>query len=1661
MDFHRFCFNILKDTTLNGIYRDGALNIVISDGATLTISGTGYGIYSTGAITINGPGKLNIEVTAGTVPGAYDLKYYGIYANTTLKIGETTGLGELTVKVDATTTQANGNYSAGLYSKGAMVIDDTKATVYAGNRAIHSYSTIGITGTSDVTAGAYEKAIRGSNTLTLSNEAKLNAVLIDGQGVNGAGDDERFAIKVNDISVAVDSILSAQGMRITKETAITAPAGKIIVSAGYDQQCPAVMNIAGLYLDTAVASDLKAVVGTKTTAEVGKITITSDAQTYNIAIDGKSSVTTIDAPTVASDANTTITSALDDANTTDVQITIPTPTGTASGDDDKKITISNLKGKNVTLIIPNDADKVKALEVTLKDNESITVQGYSGVTYTFNNSTTNSMAITGFTGSIIATPGSVDVEIIGTGTLSITGDGKVSGTVTNDTIIKTTDNVTTPANVDLSGVTITSGTLTLSGINVRSSEYIVNGGIIAFTNNTTIDGSIFVNGGKISGTIDNGNLVLKNTVDLNNTTTITTDGKIVISKGSILDMNGNAFTNNGTINLSGIIKNDVSTATFTNDGKVVLLDKDASISSTGVTYAGTGIIDSSAIASDVQISGDVETVTTYGLYQIVTITGDVTLLKGTAITINGKLIINDGVTVTIEDGAQLIIDGPAATMENNGTIIVESDVSSAVATDLNKKGERFSYIGGLVLRDQSVSTNNGAIVLSYALLSTDGPGPQTSMTVSAKLINYGTLTVGENNKLDNGTTAVAIENKADGSITVTGQIYTINNAGTVVIDGIGSTISNIADGATVTVISTKGDLTVNDTGFMYGKTAVTGTNSFAITIGNATSVGSYTVTSEVTKTTNDDGTITYGKKMLVAGAVTETNTAASSPHASARVTGTVNISGEVTIGDDVVISGETLKVSGTLTAKLGTQITVDKLTVTGEVVVGERAVSATTVNAAMYKVVIINPASTTYYYSTLDKAIAGATKASVNEVTATGDVSVKANIEIPAGMTVKQTSGKITVGSSTATDVTMTVAKDGKINQTSGATIDVKGTLYITDKKTGINRGATVTCEVIAEGETDLRYTNFNSAIAAAGTSPVTITLNGQTKITSDSVIPENVTIDMNGQKFIVEGAKLTINGTLYVDEVSNYDVKDVTSATSVTKKGVVVLNGYIVSDDPISYNANTGKSPAGVYYIADSLNIITSINNIADAVTESDDLAVSVYGENVIGDVAISGTADEPATVTVYGKLTAGKITLDYVNFIMKQNVEVTATVANANGSIAFNDVKAFTETKIVANENTDKVKTLTVDSGTVTKISDEKAKTYALVMDGDVLIKALNLDSINVTGENIYSLTVDGNVKVTGSSNDLKKVLVNGTLTADNGVTIVASQIDVIGTLTAEKATETKTAGAVSVAGNITVGSKWADIGAAATVSGAVSFYTLFVIDGNNVEESIVKDLKSTKFYVEGAVWMTAYASATATSENITDIEAINQIPIEDAFFTGKWVIDLTQTPVSATTGDVGSVAAVYAVITYEVYKITVVGDNGIGTVSIDGNLLVKSAVGQGDNVFTTPSGTNLKAGNHEITYELKDGYEGTVKIKVDGELISGKTFKLSGTPTADTGGNLVPINVTIDISGSVQKDPVAPIQPTEKDEGMGITDYLLIVLVILAAILVVIVAIRMMRS
>ena len=1641
-----------KTLTLNnysglGFMSTEALKIIVKGTNTITMERpsdeTGFAaIYiKTGDLTIvdydndtTTEDSLSITVNGKSVDDKLSAaKTYGIYL-------ESSGALEVTkVKFNMTVSTAD-NLAFAFQGCGSKNITFTNVTgsISGGNRALQVQSNSDVKfNACNMTLTGGEKAIQAKYTgseVQLVNSSEIELKLSD--TLLNSGVNDRFGGKLTALSVDETSTLETQGLRILGEVSL-APSGTVIVSGGYEQGSPEVNYVAGLFLDNC---DNEITAGVGTTA-LG-FNVTEDAQVSGIKATGKSDVTTIS--TIGSG------STLDD----EVKNAIGTTTGGSSliiidsGITDTSLKISDLKGKDLVLDMGSN-NNITKVDITIAKDDNLVIKNIDAATTVTITNGSNQASISGIA-NVAVKYGSVEVYVLDSvtseQTITAVGDVLIEANITkNDTA--GTLNVVVPngkeANIDISGIRLShaNAVLNLKGGNVFSETEISNAGTINFEG-AKIDGTLTVAGGKVQGTIAGGNLAVKGSVSMSAALTVKSDGKLTVTKDSTFAAGSNDLKNEGTINVYGTITADSDGSKITNDGKIILLDKGANIPK---SMKGTGTVDTSSIASYAELSGEIKTVTKYGVYQTVTIIGDTNFVAGTQIYIEGTLIINKGVTLTIEDGAQLAIVGSLATLENNGTIVVESDVTAAPT------GGEATGAGGFFIKNSQV-VNNGAIVVEC----TDGEHVSTAVVAAisnnANFLNNGIITVAEDNKVTIEGSSVV--NATDAEILVNGEITgTIKNAGIVTVNGAIGTITNTAAGAQIVVIKSTAAFIINDDGITKYSTATFTTNNSISTdapAGDVKGVGGFIVTSEINKVGTD-----YVKSLVIAGAMDVTKTQAEVTAHEINLSGNILIKDELSLSKDVELTGGDLTVSGAVTALEGSNINTSSLTVTGTVVAGSTDITVTgTVNAAMYKVMVISPASTTYTYTTIENAVQRASEAGVKDITVEGTISIIKDLEIPAGIYVKQDGGTITIGSDDVTDVTVTVKEGANISQTSAlGTIVVKGTLFIEDKATGIKKNTAVESVVKAETDKAIRYTNLASALASVGSDPVTIKLNDDADITSDVTIPSNVTIEMNDSKLAVQGAKLTIDGTLLVDNNTNYTVGDKTVG-DITKKGSVVLNGYIVSVDQMNYSATNAKTPAGAYYTVGSKFYITSVANAPAVIADAAERTVNIYGTNSIESLSFIGTSDAALTVNINGDLTVQTLTVDNTTVSIANGVKVNGKVANTAGSIAFTDAVTGAKTKIVSSEKDGK-DVLTVSEGNV-KAVEGKEKTYALVFDGDVTVKKLTITTPVVTGSHLHAAVIDGNVTVTGSDNNFGDVLVNGTLVADNGVTINASNIEVLGTLEASKPTETKpTAGQVSVTGDVYVGTESKNTGAAASIIGAISAKTIYVVDGSSVDETTIADMKYTKYIVEGALWMTAYTDDVVNSEKIS---AVKKAPVEDAKFTGTWTKDAAF-KVDIVDEKVGTVTDVYAKITYEIYKVTVIGDNGIGTISIDGNLLVKGI--DGENVFTfVDSDTLLKAGAHEINYELKDGYEGTIKIKVDGTEISGKTFTLSGTPKSTENT----VSVVIDISGSVQKDPVTPVeptQPTEKDDGMGITDYLLIVLVILAAILVVVVAIRMMRS
>ena len=224
-------------------------------------------------------------------------------------------------------------------------------------------------------------------------------------------------------------------------------------------------------------------------------------------------------------------------------------------------------------------------------------------------------------------------------------------------------------------------------------------------------------------------------------------------------------------------------------------------------------------------------------------------------------------------------------------------------------------------------------------------------------------------------------------------------------------------------------------------------------------------------------------------------------------------------------------------------------------------------------------------------------------------------------------------------------------------------------------------------------------------------------------------------------------------------------------------------------------------------------------------------------------------------------------------------------------------------------------------------------------------------------------------------------------------------------------------------------------AVIEGTVDFDTIFAAPG---AELSVDNMESVEFYVEETLWMTVYTS----EENKTI--TVDKAPIENAVF--EYWTNADEENLGTQVAIDGSYDSVTAVIDYEIYNVQVIADNGVGTVAIDGVVLLKSS-----NMFIA---SGLTAGTHTISVDVKNGYSAdNVVIQVNGQTISGNTFTLSGTPET---GNTVTVSVTISGTEASVQEPI-----DNSEDGMGITDYLLIILVILVIILAIFVALRMMRS
>ncbi len=1022
--------------------------------------------------------------------------------------------------------------------------------------------------------------------------------------------------------------------------------------------------------------------------------------------------------------------------------------------------------------------------------------------------------------------------------------------------------------------------------------------------------------------------------------------------------------------------------------------------------------------------------------QEVLVTGDVKVIAGGEIFINGKLTIQDGASLEIVSGGKVIVD-------RTGLVDVQGDLVAEAGTD----GVTFQY-GGCKM------TVAGTVILegadSFATTST-----ATGIEVS------GLFEVGEEATADIDGMTVA----KGGELAVYGVASgTVSNAGTVTIDSEGIsaesvindlTISITAVDAVVNVDNVFGTVTVTDADmkFTYQGQEKDMVNDNTVTF---TNVSGAAVTESVQYKT-ENGTRNGYNTMNLSGAVdvasnydaTEVDGAAvavvsenrSSPDSYVA---SFAIGEDMSFGEVAVTLNGSISVSAAVDAVDAT-ITLDgDLRVTGSITAGTE-IKGDTVSAAMYSTG--TGSDLVYVYTTLKSALdAGATA-----ITVTGSIVIAEDITIPVGTTVDVRNAKeVTIEEQATVTVQAADRKSGKlVTSAEEDYIAVDGTLVVQDlSKSGLKEAA-VLSDTFNKADDAVTYTNIYNAVAsAADGETVEVARGAPLTLEKDLTVPAGVTLSIpeseyvdvdNGVTVTVDG-KLVVNGIYTIaDETGNVGDADYEAA------GATVVNGmmqFVDNDELLTYYS--GKI-AGAYYLYKDMCTISPLATAAELVNDIESEIIYLFGDIVVGDIAFDYSGEEMVILIVDedSSLEAGTITLGGIAFAAYG--VVTADIAMANGTVSLVNVLNIGMMDVHHYVDDDLV-SISVIAGYVEAYDDPDT---TAVETGSVTVASGSVSLMEfATGSTVDFTVASGATATVYAGVFTGDVYVDGTMTlASESVsteeavelapgTVRFQTVTVMGTFSAEGS---KTATFTTLYVGITA--KDLGIGAAASVDGLVpadAYSVAFVSPDSTVGESF-EGLGSTEYYVEDALYVTAYANKS----NDVAIDGV-QVEPENALFQYWYavvddkvvVIDYADYP----SHTVGAFDKVFAEINYKIYSIKVIAGNGVGTVAVNGVVMEKD----GNNTFTM---SGLVAGTYTITYTVKTGYEGTSTMTVDGKVIDGKVT-LSGTDVR---------SVTVNLS-DVEPNYTAPVAD---DDGMGLTDYLLIVLVVLILVMAVIVAMRLMRS
>ena len=1060
------------------------------------------------------------------------------------------------------------------------------------------------------------------------------------------------------------------------------------------------------------------------------------------------------------------------------------------------------------------------------------------------------------------------------------------------------------------------------------------------------------------------------------------------------------------------------------------------------------------------------------------------IIEGTA-TIDGEVVVNGSVKVFNTDGKAKFTVGQSGEVDVLGTMEVLKGKTKDTFNTLDIDSQKFNVEGTLTVTGKLEGNVNdmGTIVFNGVA------GTEAKITVFDGV----TLTVASvTNTLI--VTDVGIIDETE----LTGLNYAISASETITLKDV--------KGITISVA-------VKETVKEVEKTTGTGNDAETETVKYRFYVATMTVSGSVVDT---DKVKADSKVAIVNNSIWDSETTLGTDVSVEfpRISKSNVIVEDITIGEGVALefNAEKVSVDGTVSvvAKNSSIETKKDVTVNGTIIVGDAEgidsePDVLKINGAHYEVQSADMTETTCYYTTFQNALA-ATGIYENSIDVLGNVDIKTAVDVPAGIEVIMASESTM---NIKTDGKVTVAADALLNADASKNIIVDGMLVIMDKEYGLDGEEKVKYQVKTETEGSITYCGLILAIKNAQAGDV-IEIVGTDAVIDESVtIPEGVTLLVPAKSALTigdeEGDKvtLTVDGTLKVTG-GVVDVEGNEDVTKIVINGVVAINGDMdkvgtdyaevvaVSDDYVVFEMKVD----GKY--------VTVMSNIAYAAENATYGVVAVIGDVTGGDVTFTEAekASKPLQVLVYGStLTVSSITLvnseifvwdvygvdenDDPIFVSSSTFTGVIKAASASGVASIDasksgefsiestfeeDVDGKTDLMLVTGipygEFSIVSGTITVDEILVLLNSSIDDVSYNASVESEATV-VVPEGTIFETGAQISEdkyVVIAGKIVVeAGAEVYIYAAIISGTISIENNATAtVGLYTTVIGQVIVAEKTEKDVSGVLIIEDVLYVGFE-PSIGASGSITGTINTSSengiVVAFPGSDLSGALIdvnestsqSEAESTEFYINGQLYMTVYTADDVTVDEVQqailtiEIPGLDSEPLTVNDNLGnkmKWFADEAM-KVDALNERIGAVEKVYAKLETSEVKATISAGVGL-QIYIDG-LIADSFYDSDEKAYL------LTVGTHTVSIETLSGYDGSnATITVNGKAVSN-----GGSFTIDVDEEIVII-----ASGAVPAQSGAVIVDNA-DEGMSLTDILLIVLVVLIVIMAIIVALRMMRS